>query len=87
MPDLIKFSADLVIELGSDRSHSRGVNCLFMTDFIDLALSIVLAIPMTVAPLRDKTLTVSSPRPELAPVTTIVLFWRSRDFVASSAVV
>ena len=75
------------MELGSDKSHSSGMNRAFAIGVIELAFSIVLAMPITFAPLKDKTLTLSNPRPELAPVTTIVLSVRSIYLVTSSAVV
>jgi len=87
IPELIRPSVHWVIEPGSDKSHSRGRNWAFAFGFIELAFSIVRAIPITVAPLKDKTLTVSNPSPEFAPVTAIVLSVRSMDFVTSSAVV
>tara|TARA_Y100000590_G_scaffold124423_3_gene142357 strand:- start:1140 stop:1535 length:396 start_codon:yes stop_codon:yes gene_type:complete len=83
----IKMSQQLEIELGSDKSHSIGMNWSFARDFIELAFSIVLANPITLAPLRDRTLTVSNPIPEVAPVTTNVLFSKLSDWITSSALV
>ncbi len=74
-------------DAGSDSSHATGRKSPLRRAQASRALSAVRAAAITRAPRNASARIVSKPRPELHPVTSIVLPVRSHPAVASSAVV
>src|SRR3954470_12605307 len=72
---------------GSERSHARGMVFPFTDAHAAFAFSTVRAVPTTRAPRIVRTRSDSRPRPELQPVTRIVLPSRLSPAVTFSALV
>ena len=78
--------AHATTESKSESSSTTGVALPFTLAHASWPRSSVRAVPITCAPRSASTRMVSSPMPELHPVTTMVLLERSMPAVTSSAV-